>query len=68
MPAAQSVPAARDPYSVGAYGPGGYGPGVEAPSGFQFDLLEYLRIAVKRRWLILSIVAALLWSSAPLPR
>ncbi len=60
VPAAQSVPAARDLYSVGAYGPGGYGPGVEGPSSFQLDLLEYLRIAVKRRWLILSIVAAAL--------
>ena len=45
VPAAQSVPAARDLYSVGAYGPGGYGPGVEGPSSFQLDLLEYLRIA-----------------------
>src|SRR5690348_6366750 len=63
--AAKAVPAARDPYqSVVAahYGPG-YGPGygyAETPSSFQLNLLEYLRIAVKHRWLILSIVGAAL--------
>ena len=57
VPAAQAVPVARDPYAsaVGRYG---YGYGAEAPSTFQIDLLEYLRILVKHRWLILSIVAA----------
>jgi polysaccharide biosynthesis transport protein len=55
VPAAQFVPAPRDPYSVGAYGPG-----IDGPSNLQLDLLEYLRIVVKRRWLILSIVAAAL--------
>jgi hypothetical protein len=45
-----------DPYSsaVGAYA----GAGAEQPSDFQLDLLEYLRILMKHRWLILSIVAA----------
>lgn len=63
VPAAPNVPAARDPYNsaVGSYP--GYGPGygyADAPSSFQLDLLEYLRIAVKHRWLILSIVTAAL--------
>ena len=53
VPAAQYVPAARDPYNVGAYGAA-----AEVQSHFQLDLLEYLRIVVKRRWLILSIVTA----------
>ena len=54
--AAQALPATRDPYNsaVGAYA----GAGAEAPSDFQLDLLEYLRILLKHRWLILSIVAA----------
>ena len=56
VPAAQSLPAARDAYysAVGAY----TGPGAEPASDFQLDLLEYLRVLIKRRWLILSIVAA----------
>jgi len=64
IPAPQAVPAARDPYNsaVGSYyGPGyppGYGP---APgSDFQIDLLQYLHVLIKRRWLILSIVGAAL--------
>src|SRR5690348_7778544 len=66
--AAAKVPAARDPYSsaVAPYGPG-YGPGYgysDTPSSFQLDLLEYLRIAVKHRWLILSIVGAALTFAA----
>ena len=71
VPAAQAVPAARDPYNsaVGSYyGPSGYGPGygpgADAPSSFQLDVLEYLRIAVKHRWLILSIVGAALTFAA----
>src|SRR5262249_2289081 len=36
------------------------GYGQETPSSFQLDVLEYLRIAVKHRWLILSIVGAAL--------
>jgi capsular exopolysaccharide synthesis family protein len=65
IPAAQSAPAARDPYAsaVGPYYGPGYGPGygyAEEPSSFQLDVLEYLRILVKRRWLILSIVGAAL--------
>jgi polysaccharide biosynthesis transport protein len=57
VPAAQAVPVARDPYTsaVGRYG---YGYSAEAPAAFQIDLLEYLRILVKHRWLILSIVSA----------
>jgi len=30
----------------------------DAPSDFQLDLLEYLRILIKRRWIILGIVAS----------
>lgn len=61
--AAQAAPAARDPYNsaVGSYyGPNGPSYGPDAPSNFQIDLLEYLRIVVKHRWLILSIVGAAL--------
>jgi len=56
VPAAQGLPPTRDAYysAVGAYA----GPGAEPPSDFQLDLLEYLRVLIKRRWLILSIVAA----------
>ena len=59
VPAAQAVPATRDPYSsaVGRYG---YGYGAEASPTFQIDLREYLRILVKHRWMILSIVVAAL--------
>src|SRR5271166_5012987 len=65
IPAAQAVPAARDPYNsaVGSYSGPGYGPGygyAETPSNFQLDVLEYLRIVVKHRWLVLSIVGAAL--------
>jgi polysaccharide biosynthesis transport protein len=59
---AQTVPLARDPYNSAAgsyYGPA-YGQYAETPSSFQLNLLEYLRIVVKHRWLILSIVAAAL--------
>ena len=61
VPAAQAVPATREPYSsaVGRYGYG-YGYGAEASPTFQIDLREYLRILVKHRWMILSIVAAAL--------
>ena len=63
VPATSPVPAGRDPYNsaVGSYGPG-YGPGygAETPSSFQLDVLEYLRIAVKHRWVIVSIVGAAL--------
>src|SRR5205085_11219188 len=59
----QTAAVPRDSYhsAVGTYyGP--YGPGYapDAPSNFQLDLLEYLRIVVKHRWLILSIVGAAL--------
>ena len=46
--------ATRDPYSVGAY----VGPTSDAPRDFQVDLSEYLRILIKRRRMILAIVAA----------
>jgi capsular exopolysaccharide synthesis family protein len=64
VPAAQNTAIVRDPYggtAVGAYGYGAYG---DAPSNFQLDLLEFLRIAVKHRWLILSIVGAALMLGA----
>jgi len=56
VPSAQYAPATRDPYSssVGPY----YGPGADSGPEFQVDLLEYLRILIKRRWLILSIALA----------
>jgi len=63
IPAAQTAPVPRDPYNsaVGTYyGPYGPGYGPDAPSNFQLDVLEYLRIVVKHRWLILSIVGAAL--------
>ncbi len=58
VPSAQYAPATRDPYSsaVGHY----YGPGADSGSEFQVDLLEYLRILIKRRWLILSVALAAL--------
>ena len=58
MAASQTAVAIRDPYmsSVGYYGV----PQMEAGSNFRLDLLEYLNIAIKRRWLILSIVGAAL--------
>jgi capsular exopolysaccharide synthesis family protein len=61
IPTPQAIPAARDPYNsaVGSYSGPGYGYG-ETPSNFQLDLLEYLRIIVKRRWLVISIVGAAL--------
>src|ERR1700730_2750254 len=56
LPAVQSVPVARDPYSssVGAY----IGSAPDSTPDFQINLLDYLQILVKRRWLILSVVAA----------
>ena len=57
VPAGQSIPARRDPYAaIGTYG----GPGEGGDADFQIDLLEYVRVLVKRRWLILSIVATAL--------
>jgi capsular exopolysaccharide synthesis family protein len=61
---ATSVPAERDPYNtaVGAYQGPGYAPGYGPVPGadFQIDLLQYLHVLIKRRWLILSIVGAAL--------
>ena len=56
IPAVQSAPVARDPYgsSVGAY----MGPATDSTPDFQINLLDYLHILIKRRWLILSVVAA----------
>lgn len=55
VPAAQYVSVARDPYgTVGSY----TGAGAGAASDFHIDLFEYLHILIKRRWLILSFVAA----------
>ena len=62
VPAAQYVPATRDPYSspynssVGTY----MDPGAGAAPDFRIDVFEYLRILYKRRWLILSMVGAAL--------
>ena len=58
VPTAQVLPTTRDPYysAVGTYA----GVGAEASSDFQLDLIEYLRIIIKRRWIILSIVVAFL--------
>jgi uncharacterized protein involved in exopolysaccharide biosynthesis len=51
---APSVPATRDPYRpLGGYA----GATADSPSDFQLNFIEYLRIFVKRRWLIASIVA-----------
>ena len=62
VPAPQAVPAGRDPYSsaVGGYYGQGYGYGPVPGSDFQIDLLQYLHVLIKRRWLIVSIVAAAL--------
>ncbi len=62
VPVAEAVPALRDPYgrSVGLYGES-LGDESE-PSGL--DIREYLRILDKRKWLILSIVAAFVVLSA----
>src|SRR5262245_45691544 len=56
VPVPGLVPALQDPYgrSLGLYG-GSLGDEAEE-SGFQ--LLEYLRVLIKRKWLILSIAAA----------
>src|ERR1700722_16363049 len=58
VPAAQYVPATRDPYNspVGYYN----GPPVGEGSDFRIDLLEYLRILNKRLWLNLSVLGATL--------
>src|SRR5262249_23018631 len=55
VPASQAVPVARDPYS-GAVGEYGYGYGQTSPPTLTITLLEYLRILVRHRWLIISIV------------
>src|SRR5690348_3685309 len=64
IPAAQMSPVARDPYNsaVGSYYGPGYGPGYGPTPGsdFQIDLLQYLHVLIKRRWVILSIVGAAL--------
>ncbi len=59
VPAAGNVPATRDPY--GAYGDvAAYMGGVsDAPDNFGFNLREYWRIFNKRKWLILSVLAAI---------
>ena len=55
VPAAQSVPAMRDPYGALAGYPGSV---ADAPEQSGLNLLEYWRILNKRKWLILSIAAA----------
>jgi capsular exopolysaccharide synthesis family protein len=54
VPLAQALPAARDPYAV----PVPYGEAADAPQVFGLTLHDYLRILIKRRWLIVSIVGA----------
>lgn len=54
IPLAQGVPVARDPYAV----PVPYGEAADAPQVFGLTLHDYLRILIKRKWLILSIVGA----------
>jgi capsular exopolysaccharide synthesis family protein len=57
IPAAQSVPAVREPYRP----PGGYaGSALDAPRDAGLDLLQYWRILSKRRWLIISTIASFL--------
>src|SRR5580704_19047506 len=53
-----SAVALRDPYNsaVGHYG----GPPLDSEPDFKINLLEYLHILIKRRWLIISIVAVAL--------
>lgn len=54
VPLAQALPAARDPYAV----PVPYGEAADAPQVFGLTLHDYLRILIKRKWLIVSIVGA----------
>lgn len=55
VPAADNVPTVHHPYGdVGAYMGGAY----EDQENFSFDLREYLRIFYKRKWLILSVLVA----------
>jgi capsular exopolysaccharide synthesis family protein len=56
VPAAQSLPAARDPYGELA----GYYPAsvVESEGGDGFDLREYWRILNKRKWVVISVLVA----------
>src|SRR5260370_41569003 len=57
IPAAQSVPAVREPYRP----PGGYaGSALDAPRDAGLDLFQYWRILSKRRWLIISTIASFL--------
>ena len=55
VPVAQQVPMARDPYSLAIpYGD----TASDSPQLFGLSLHDYLRILLKRKWLILSIVSA----------
>jgi polysaccharide biosynthesis transport protein len=55
VPAEETALAGRDPY----YYPGAsVGFSNDPPTGFHLELIEYLRIVIKRRWLILSVVAS----------
>jgi hypothetical protein len=55
VPVADTVPALRDPYGRLALYGGSLGDEAEQSD---FNLLEYLRILYKRKWLIISIAAA----------
>ena len=56
VPAAQTLPAARDPYGELA----GYYPAsvIESEGGDGFDLREYWRILNKRKWVVISVLVA----------
>jgi polysaccharide biosynthesis transport protein len=54
VPVGQQFPIQRDPYSV----PVPYGEANDSPQVFGLTIHDYLRILLKRKWLILSIVGA----------
>ncbi len=54
--ASGTVPAVRDPYSS----PGGYSVTAELPVDGRIDLLEYWRVVLKRKWLVLGTIAGCL--------
>src|SRR6266849_4244152 len=57
IPAAQSVPAVREPYrQLGGYP----GSALDTPKEAGLDLFQYWRILRKRRWLIITTIASFL--------
>jgi len=57
IPAARTLPAVSDPYAYGELGSNA-GYAVDGHSDFGLQLREYWRIFNKRKWVILSLVAA----------